>query len=84
MANATLAEYKKHTDIQQEGETVTIIRVADHKMGLFRSAKLVILTDDLLKHHAYVTPTVLKLMPGSTKRSQGHHMRPRLLQVSIG
>ena len=47
VANATLAEYKKCTDIQQEGETVTIIRVADHKTGLFGSAKLVIPPDNL-------------------------------------
>ena len=53
--NTTLAEYKKRTDIQQEGETVKIIKVADHKTGLFRSAKLVIPPDNLSKLHVYVT-----------------------------
>ena len=54
VANATLAKYKKRTDIQQQGETVKIIRVADHKTGLFGSAKLVIPPDDLSELHAYV------------------------------
>ena len=47
VANATLAEYNKLADIHQEGETVTIIMVANHKMGLFRSAKLIIPPDGL-------------------------------------
>ena len=42
VANATLAEYKNRTEVQREGETVTIIKVAKHKTGLFGSAKLVI------------------------------------------
>ena len=55
VANATLKEHQKRTDIQQQGDTVTIVRVADHKTGLFGSAKLVIPPDDLSKLHAYVT-----------------------------
>ena len=47
VANATWVEYKKLTGIHQEGETVTIIMVANHKMGLFRSAKLIIPPDSL-------------------------------------
>ena len=33
--NATMSEYRNSTEIQQEGETLTILRVADHKTGLF-------------------------------------------------
>ena len=40
VANATLAEYNNRTEVQREGETVTIIKVAEHKTGLFGSAKL--------------------------------------------
>ena len=42
VANATLAEYKNRTEVRHEGETVTIIKVAEHKTGLFGSAKFVI------------------------------------------
>ena len=42
VANATLSKYKHSTEIQYEGETLTIVRVVDHKMGLFGSAKLVL------------------------------------------
>ena len=55
VANATIAEYKKRTEVRREGETVTIIKVAEHKTGLFGSAKLVIPPDDLSKLHTYVT-----------------------------
>ena len=30
VANATLAEYKNRTEVRHEGETVTIIKVAEH------------------------------------------------------
>ena len=52
VANATLVEYRKRTEIQKEGETLTIIKVAEHKTGLFGSAKLIIPPDDLSKAHA--------------------------------
>ena len=56
VANATLAEYKNRTEVQREGETVTIIKVAEHKTGLFGSAKLVIPPpDDMSKLHMYIT-----------------------------
>ena len=42
VANVTMSEYHNSTEIQQEGETLTILRVADHKTGLFGSAKLVL------------------------------------------
>ena len=45
----------KQTTIQQEGETVTIIKVAEHKMGLLGSTKLILPPADLSKLHTYVT-----------------------------
>ena len=41
MTNATLLKYQRRTKIEQEGETVTIIGVAEHKTGLFGRAKLI-------------------------------------------
>ena len=35
VVNATMSEYRNSTEIQQEGETLTILRVADKKTGLF-------------------------------------------------
>ena len=35
VANATMTEYRNSQEIVQEGETVTVLRVADHKTGLF-------------------------------------------------
>ena len=55
VVNATMSEYRNSTEIVQEGETLTILKVADHKTGLFGSAKLVIPPDDLSKLHSYVT-----------------------------
>ena len=55
VANATLVEYRKRTEIQKEGETLTIIKVAEQKPGLFGLTKLIIPPDDLSKVHAYVT-----------------------------
>lgn len=49
VVNATLAAFKKRTNIHQDGETVTIVRVADHKTGLYGSTTLVIPQDDLSK-----------------------------------
>ena len=55
VVNATMSEYCNSTEIVQEGETLTTLKVADHKTGLFGSAKLVIPPDNLSKLHSYVT-----------------------------
>ena len=66
VANATIAEYKNRTKVQREGETVTIIKVAEHKTGLFGSAKLVIPPNDMSKLHMYVTTICPCLDPQKT------------------
>ena len=66
VANATLAEYKNRTEVQREGETVIIIKVAKHKTGLFGSAKLVIPPDDMSKLHTYITTICPCLDPQKT------------------
>ena len=54
MVIATLAAIKKRTNIHQDRETVTIVRVADHKTGLYGSTTLVIPQDNLSKLEPYV------------------------------
>ena len=36
VANAMMTEYRNSQEIVQEGETITVLRVADHKTGLFK------------------------------------------------
>ena len=66
VANATLAEYKNRTEIWREREMVTIIKVAEHKTGLFGSTKLAIPPKDMSKLHTYITTILPNLNPQKT------------------